>query len=118
MDRWRDAERLMPERAARGFGEMHDEGRQDEAEERAGRHIAQRLGAHARRVHVGRRDAHLLRRVHAHAEDEQREEFRKIAARRVRMGLVLAEIGEKAGITIANEEVSRAVMARAQQFPG
>jgi trigger factor len=51
-------------------------------------------------------------------EDDQREEFRKIAARRVRMGLVLAEIGEKAGITIANEEVSRAVMARAQQFPG
>lgn len=51
-------------------------------------------------------------------EADQREEFRKIAARRVRMGLVLAEIGEKAGITIANEEVSRAVMARAQQFPG
>jgi trigger factor len=51
-------------------------------------------------------------------EEDQREEFRKIAARRVRMGLVLAEIGEKAGITIANEEVSRAVMARAQQFPG
>ena len=51
-------------------------------------------------------------------EDEQREEFRKIAARRVRMGLVLAEIGEKAGITIPNEDVSRAVMARAQQFPG
>ena len=52
------------------------------------------------------------------SEDEQREEFRKIAARRVRMGLVLAEIGEQAGITVANEEVSRAVMARAQQFPG
>ena len=51
-------------------------------------------------------------------EDAQRDEFRKIAARRVRMGLVLAEIGEQAGITIANEEVSRAVMARAQQFPG
>jgi len=42
----------------------------------------------------------------------------KIAERRVRLGQVLAEIGEQAKVSITNEEVSQAVMARAQQFPG
>jgi trigger factor len=36
----------------------------------------------------------------------------------VRLGLVLAEIGEKAQIKVSDEEVSRAVVERARQFPG
>lgn len=51
-------------------------------------------------------------------EDKAREEYRKIAERRVRLGLVLAEIGEKAQIQITDEEVTRAVVDRARQFPG
>jgi len=51
-------------------------------------------------------------------EEAARVEYMKIAERRVRLGLVLAEIGEQAKVSITNEEVSQAVMARAQQFPG
>ncbi|WP_439575515.1 trigger factor [Phreatobacter sp.] len=51
-------------------------------------------------------------------EEKAREEYRKIAERRVRLGLVLAEIGEKAQIKITDDEVTRAVVERARQFPG
>lgn len=51
-------------------------------------------------------------------EEKARDEYRKIAERRVRLGLVLAEIGEKAQIKVSDEEVSRAVVERARQFPG
>ncbi|MDP2802889.1 MAG: trigger factor [Phreatobacter sp.] len=51
-------------------------------------------------------------------EEKAREEYRSIAQRRVRLGLVLAEIGEKAQIKVSDEEVSRAVVERARQFPG
>jgi trigger factor len=51
-------------------------------------------------------------------EEKAREEYRAIAERRVRLGLVLAEIGEKAQIKVSDEEVSRAVVERARQFPG
>jgi trigger factor len=51
-------------------------------------------------------------------EEEQRAEYRRIAERRVRLGLVVAEIGEKAGVKISDDEVSRAIFERARQFPG
>jgi trigger factor len=51
-------------------------------------------------------------------EDELRAEYRAIAERRVRLGLVLGKLGEQNGITITGDEVNRAVMARARQFPG
>lgn len=51
-------------------------------------------------------------------EEKARAEYRAIAERRVRLGLVLAEIGEKAQIKVSDEEVSRAVVERARQFPG
>src|SRR5215469_7312451 len=51
-------------------------------------------------------------------EDELKAEYRGIAERRVRLGLVLGKLGEQNGITIAGEEVNRAIMARARQFPG
>ena len=51
-------------------------------------------------------------------EEELKKEYHDIAERRVRLGLVLARIGEQNGITIANEEIQRAIMARARQFPG
>lgn len=51
-------------------------------------------------------------------EDAARDEYRKIADRRVRLGLVLSEIGEKNKITVSDDEVSRAVIERARQMPG
>jgi trigger factor len=51
-------------------------------------------------------------------EDAARAEYRAIAERRVRLGLVLGTIGEKEGVTITDEEMQRALMARARQFPG
>jgi trigger factor len=51
-------------------------------------------------------------------EDKAREEYRAIADRRVRLGLVLAEIGEKNNITVTDEEIKRAIVDRARQMPG
>src|SRR5215472_9890699 len=51
-------------------------------------------------------------------EEKAKAEYRAIAERRVRLGLVLAEIGEKNNITVTEEELSRAVMDRARQFTG
>jgi len=52
------------------------------------------------------------------SEEELRQEYHDIAERRVRLGLVLARIGEQNGLAIANDEIQRAVAARARQFPG
>jgi trigger factor len=51
-------------------------------------------------------------------EEAAKEEYQKIADRRVRLGLVLSEIGEKNKITVTDDEVSRAVIERARQMPG
>ncbi|MGC1573673.1 MAG: trigger factor [Pseudolabrys sp.] len=51
-------------------------------------------------------------------EEKAKAEYRAIAERRVRLGLVLAEIGEKNNITVTEDELSRAVMERARQFAG
>jgi len=51
-------------------------------------------------------------------EEKAREEYRDIAARRVRLGLVLSEIGTRNKITVTDEEVSRALLERVRQFPG
>jgi len=51
-------------------------------------------------------------------EEAEREKYRQMAERRVRLGLVLAEIGQANEITVSDEEVRRAVMQRAQQYPG
>jgi trigger factor len=51
-------------------------------------------------------------------EEQAREEYRKIAERRVRLGLVLAQIGEKADIKVADDEVTQALVERVRQYPG
>ena len=51
-------------------------------------------------------------------EEEARIEYRGIAERRVRLGLVLADIGEKNNIKVADDEISRAIVERARQVPG
>jgi len=51
-------------------------------------------------------------------EEKAKAEYRGISERRVRLGLLLAEIGEKNNITVSEDELSRAVMERARQFAG
>ena len=51
-------------------------------------------------------------------EDELKKEYHDIAERRVRLGLVLARLGEQNGVTIAPDEINRAIAMRARQFPG
>lgn len=55
---------------------------------------------------------------HDHGEIEPSEEHLKLAERRVRLGLLLAEIGRKAEVTVSDNEMTQAVMAQARQFPG
>jgi trigger factor len=51
-------------------------------------------------------------------EEKAREEYRQISDRRVRLGLVLAEIGEKNGIKVSEEEMNRAIVDQARNYPG
>ena len=52
------------------------------------------------------------------SEDALRAEYRTIAERRVRLGLVLAEIGREAKVEVSKEELQGALMERIRQFPG
>jgi trigger factor len=52
------------------------------------------------------------------SEDDLKAEYRAIAERRVRLGLVLAEIGQKSNVQVTQEEVARAINAQAAQYPG
>jgi trigger factor len=52
------------------------------------------------------------------SEEELRDEYREIAVRRVRLGLLLSTIGDKNEITVTAEELNRAIMMEAQRFPG
>jgi trigger factor len=52
------------------------------------------------------------------SEDELKAEYRRIAERRVRLGLVLARVGEQNGIAVSQEEMQRAISARARQYQG
>ncbi len=52
------------------------------------------------------------------SDDELKAEYRTIAERRVRLGLVLAEIGRVAEITIDESEVQQALIKEARNFPG
>ena len=51
-------------------------------------------------------------------EENAREEYRGIAGRRVRLGLVIAEIGEKNNIRVSDDQLRAAVMEQVRQFPG
>jgi trigger factor len=51
-------------------------------------------------------------------EDEARADYRRIAERRVRLGLLLAEVGEKVGVKVDDNEVTQALVQRARAFPG
>lgn len=51
-------------------------------------------------------------------EEAARTDYRRIAERRVRLGLLLAEVGTKAEVKVTDEEMTQALIARARAFPG
>ena len=51
-------------------------------------------------------------------EEKAKEEYQGLAERRVRLGLVLADIGEKADVQISEEELQQAIFRQVQQYPG
>lgn len=55
---------------------------------------------------------------HNHGSIETTDEHKKLAERRVRLGLLLAEIGRKAEVTVTDAEMTQAVLAAARQYPG
>ncbi|NJO67563.1 MAG: hypothetical protein HC826_00915 [Rhodospirillales bacterium] len=48
----------------------------------------------------------------------EREEYHELAKRRVRLGLVLAEIGQRNNLRVSPEEIGKAMVAEAQRYPG
>ncbi len=55
---------------------------------------------------------------HDHPEVEATDEHKELAERRVRLGLLLADIGQKKEIQVTDAEMSQAIMAQARQYPG
>ena len=55
---------------------------------------------------------------HNHGTIETTDEHKKLAERRVRLGLLLAEVGRKAEVTVTDAEMTQAVLAAARQYPG
>ncbi|MBI2707798.1 MAG: trigger factor [Proteobacteria bacterium] len=52
------------------------------------------------------------------SEDDLRKDYKVIAERRVRLGILLAEIGNRNNISVSNQELMEALTARAREFPG
>lgn len=52
------------------------------------------------------------------SEDELKQQYRDLAVRRVRLGLVLAEVGRRNNIAVTSEEIERAITQQAMRFPG
>jgi len=55
---------------------------------------------------------------HNHGSVDPTDEHKTLAVRRVRLGLLLAEIGRKAEVTVTDAEMTQAVLAQARQYPG
>ncbi len=51
-------------------------------------------------------------------EEAARVEYRALAERRVRLGLVLSQIGEKANVQVSDEEMQRSLFEQVRRFPG
>ena len=55
---------------------------------------------------------------HDHPEIEPTDEHKSLAERRVRLGLLLAELGQKAEVQVSDAEMTQAIMNQARQYPG
>ncbi|RYD39427.1 MAG: trigger factor, partial [Verrucomicrobiaceae bacterium] len=52
------------------------------------------------------------------SDEDLKVEYQKIAERRVRLGLVLAEVGRRANVQVTNDELSQVLRQEAQRYPG
>ncbi|MBV9783916.1 MAG: trigger factor [Acidisphaera sp.] len=71
-----------------------------------------------KRVEADRQSGQLDEEDRDKDEAALRAEYRAIAERRVRLGLLLSEIGRSNGLTVAPEEMTRAMRAEAGRYPG
>ena len=55
---------------------------------------------------------------HDHGEVEPTDEHKTLAERRVRLGLLLAELGQKNDVQVSDAEMTQAIMNQARQYPG
>ena len=51
-------------------------------------------------------------------EKELMSEYREIAVRRVKLGLILSKIGQEGKVTVAPDDLNKAIMAEAKKYPG
>ena len=63
-------------------------------------------------------DEHPEEHGHNHDHIEATDEHKKLAERRVKLGLLLAELGQKAEIQVTDAEMTQAIMNQARQYPG
>jgi trigger factor len=80
--------------------------------------VESEFGVIWRQVEEDRRAGRLEPEEAAKGEEELKAEYRRIAERRVRLGLVLAEIGRRNNVIVKPEELERAIAAQARSFPG
>jgi trigger factor len=80
--------------------------------------VAQEFEGVWQQIAAERRDSGRSYEDDQTTEEAERAECQKIAERRVRLGLLLAEIGENANIKVTDDEVAQAVARRARAFPG
>ena len=71
-----------------------------------------------RRLEAERKEGRLDEDDKAKDEETLRREYRAIAERRVKLGLLLAEVGRANGITVGNDEMTRAMRTEAGRYPG
>ncbi|MGB0928081.1 MAG: trigger factor [Pikeienuella sp.] len=55
---------------------------------------------------------------HDHEKVEPTDEHKALAERRVRLGLLLADMGRKAEVEVTEQEMNQAIFQQAQQYPG
>jgi trigger factor len=71
-----------------------------------------------RQVEAERASGELSPEDQGKSDEQLRTEYRKIAERRVRLGLVLAEIGQRANVQVTEQEMNGALAAEARRYPG
>jgi trigger factor len=71
-----------------------------------------------KQIEEERKHGHVDPEDEGKSEDELKAEYREIAERRVRLGLLLSEVGRQNGIEVTQDELNRAVMMEAQNHPG
>ncbi|AGA65017.1 Cell division trigger factor [Liberibacter crescens BT-1] len=62
--------------------------------------------------------SHEHEHAHGALDDKEREEYYKLAERRVRLGIILGVIGENTNIEIKEDEIKSALYEQLQKFPG